>query len=64
MMFPTKFEIESIVFILIKLTKPKELINLLCRRFLYLHEYESQQNKHTIDIPTIDSSYYHNEQNK
>lgn len=64
MMFPTKFEIESIVFILIKLTKPKELINLLSRRFLYLHEYESQQNKHTIDIPTIDSSYYHNEQNK
>jgi len=53
MKYPIKFEIEKVVFMLIKLNKVKEVILLLCTRFLFIQEYEKEENKlaSTRDIP-------------
>lgn len=53
MKYPIKFEIEKVVFMLIKLNKVKEVVLLLCTRFLFIQEYEKEENKlaSTRDIP-------------
>jgi hypothetical protein len=67
LMNPMKFDVEKVVFILIRLSKIREVILLLCTRFLYIQEHEKEENKlaEESNIPIIkDFDKYREKENE
>ena len=60
-----EFEIDKIVYLMVKLDRVKELISLLWIRFLYIQEYEEQESKYSTREHTgkLDHTYYREQEN-
>ena len=61
-----KFEVEKVVYLMVKLKKIQELVRVLCIRFLFIQESEAQDSKHSNtreNLIKFDHSYYRHEEN-